>query len=306
MLPPDIGNRIKNYLYLNKEIVLPGFGIFKLEHINQFLSPNEAIIHPPQQKVRFSSFNKNDRTNSKFKNYYLNKVSLKLVKKEIQAAVNNLLNFGNGRIEGLGKLYVSEKKEISFISENLIDSEIKYLPVIDVLSFKGKAKIATEPTQSIDSISYQQEGFQSRPLSRGTGNTVKRYSRNNYFNPSYASLITASIIVAAILIFAISKCDFDGFGNNNEKVLEGNVLYSSSNAVATEDEKSEGETFQIVIGSFSNPENAQNILRLWEKKYNIQISESGSLHRVIISTQKESELNEIRELVNPDAWILTK
>jgi hypothetical protein len=304
MLPPDIGNRIKNYLYLNKEIVLPGFGIFKLEHINQFLSPNETIIHPPQQKVRFSSFNKNDRTNSKFKNYYLNKVSLKLVKKEIQVAVNNLLNFGNGHIEGLGKLYVSEKKEISFISENLIDSEIRYLPVIDVLSFKDKAKISTEPKQSIDSISRQQEGIQSRPLSRRTGSTVKRYPRNNFFNHSYASLIAASLIVTAILMFAISKCDFDGLGNNNENILEGNVLYSSSNAVATEDEKLKGETFQVVIGSFSNPKNAENILRLWEMKYNVQISESGSLYRVIISSQKKSELNEIRELVNPDAWIL--
>lgn len=148
----DISRRIRNYLQLNKEINIPGIGSFKEHHINQYLSNNETIIHPPYIKVRFEGSTPNQKFNRKFKEYYLDKEVHTYLENHFQEVVNDILNFGEARIKGLGKLRQNDKGDVIFTPSESLSMSSKYLPVIDTLQFKEKGDFTQSKTGTFSSL----------------------------------------------------------------------------------------------------------------------------------------------------------
>ncbi|MDG2449173.1 MAG: SPOR domain-containing protein [Saprospiraceae bacterium] len=312
MLTSEFGNKIKNFIFLNKEIPLPGLGVFKLHHINQFLSPNESIIHPPQQKIRFESSSTGSIRNSKFKNYYINKVTLKELEFQFQDTINNLLNFGKDEVKGLGKLSLDDEGSVHFISENLIDAQNKYLPIIDTLTFP-MAKVNEKPLSKriIPKINVKQDEkliyFRPNVNARET----KTLNAQTNYSPSKSSkfVLWATLASALFLIIflVIKKCDFNKEINATNEVLESRL------GTVTEDQKITTtltnelitNKVSIVVGSFLEKRNAQKLISDLNQSLSLTIIKNEDYYRVVVIEENDPQvLEKIRSSINPEAWVL--
>lgn len=331
----ELGRRIKNYLFLNNGIALPGIGGFRISHIDQFLSNNESIIHPPFSKLRFYTENINSGIGT-FKKYVYDKEVESMMEKHFQSAINDVLNFGEAELDGIGFLKKNENGEFYLITNDLLDYENHYLPVIDVSNiadidrhveadglYKGVGR--DKPNDS----SILSESI-VEPENQAVG---KKKQERSFLQPILA---ISGVILALFMLFLLRTCwsDFKS-GNGIEKdiimsVPTDDATYfpeikteeesvtrsfketeiSDSNKNLVDESSEDHSSCLIVLGSFTNISNAESLeMRMIKEGYNTVINKSDSFYRVAIDTKCdqdhiEQELAFIRSKYEPKAWVM--
>ncbi|MEE9371597.1 MAG: hypothetical protein V3V00_00940 [Saprospiraceae bacterium] len=317
MLPTEFDQKIKNYFFLNRELHLPGLGVFTQYHIDQYLSPSDTIIHPPFQKIRFSRSFAGDNKNQKFKKYYINKKFYKHLEVRFQDVLNDVLNFGLGSIEGLGIIKQNEKGELRFISDTLIVDENRYLPIIDTLSFNEGDRM-DEKTNVFSSLSktpspkaynhekplpfvetsHEKKAIISDKISK-TSQSHKVLSSKNI----WAIIGTAAVLLIAI--FMIKRCDFT-LKNSKIPIVESSMsigaLMIENDPLAISQDVIVKDV--IIVGSFTKRTNALHMASEIDHIYNAEIYVQNNLYRVGILVDKMdySSVLEIRTSIASDAW----
>lgn len=334
LIEADIGKRIKDYLYQNKEMNLPGMGIFRVYHIDQYLSNNDSIIHPPVVKVRFSQSQKAESTDEALTKYYYDQNVENQLESHFQHLINDVLNFGEAKIKGLGAIKRMKSGEIVFAPGDLLDVDSEYLPIIDTAAFQ----FAARPVHKDPKGRFQKPEARSRNMSASTFSPhfPKTKAENN--TTQRAGLIGFSILGLILLLGAFLLCKH--CMNENEisdqqgsevimsapekqlaqGIVEDELDYSKgmdfegqgekTNALRDDLASSGKQSCTIVVGSFRNQNNAQ---RLWNKLqsdgFNAVMLPYSNLTRVAVQFEcnrrdLKNHLNEIQSNYEVNAWFL--
>ena len=237
MLNPEISHKVRNYLFRNKELHIPGLGTLKSESVNQYLSLNETIIHPPFQKVRFWESRIGQKRNSLFKDYYLNKKLNKILKSKFKAVVNEVLNFGYAEINGIGRFSRDNNGTLTYSADKLFNADIKYLPIIDVSKFQT-VKQPTSVSLTNGLVSFKKNNRTKGKTQSGTFNSelksnksipeimpyinAPRKKKSIFKTPWLSNFFLGSVILVTSMIFF-----FECNGQTNEIIQLSNSLKDS-------------------------------------------------------------------------------
>ena len=329
MISTEAAKRIKNYLYLNNRIDLPGIGNFKVYHIDQFLSNNETIIHPPFVKIKFNESVTNEKCNDKLSKYYFDKDIESNLVEHFQDVINDLLNFGSSDIAGLGIVKRIDDSKVIFIPHDVHDVANKYLPIIDTLSFQGHSKVASNEvlkdfsTQS--KLPINNPGFSSTAINKnsttvennGSKDKVKHISSSARFN---IWKILASLTFLLVCFFIVRQCLFNktSFQNGGvDEMLMSIPAVTPSRDVQIDNEDylmtktvSSEESCIIILGTFNNIDNVRRLEdQIIKDGYKTVTSKHYSMTRVGIefscdNVDRKDLLNRIKSQYNKGAWYL--
>lgn len=231
---------IVQYLYLNKELTLPGIGTFKILSEIGLQSNDERNFILPEDAISFE-YNIKAQEDTKLIDFIWEKTRKvrTLISSDLESFIGNgkqFLNIGNPFfITGLGTLVKTQKNDYVFFPGNFIQ------PKINLPGF-----LPTE--KSDDEISFRSEV-------RGTNQKMKRILIIG------VTVILVFFIAGWLIFFKKNKATeksnstIENGNITNQKLVPDSIAIRSNDSAAIINKS--GYTFKVVIKSFTNPVEAK-------------------------------------------------
>lgn len=325
---------LERLLYQHDCVIIPSFGGFLTHYVSAQIHLIDKQIHPPRRRVAFNvKLQQND-------GFFINnlarelnlpyKIAAELVENwskelETQLQTDRKILFPN-----IGKLYYNQDEKLEFQHEPtnfLLDAYA--LPILPI------APIQAKPAENASKSNAH------RPFAARAAATKKPFSPQSaalsgvllllvglpfvfwLLNPKYTTpdVQTASHLGSVFNITTITEpatpveIEPDTTTTNTNIIADSNKtldpawMHDSTEVAKKVDTKA--NTYVIVIGAFSDPANAQRVLRRLEKEgyFPDLATTNKGLQRIGIQiTCAESELKlhlkDIRKKFNEQAWVI--
>ena len=334
----DLTKEIKDLLYYNESVIIPGFGAFITRYESARVDPSSKTLNPPKRNVEFKKNLAHDDellTKHVAKSFDISEEkATEIINKAIQELKEKLARGKTVTFEGIGSIiedprfgYIFEAgKDINLLPDSFGMEEVKLFDIEE----SEEEKIEPLPVK-------KPETLKTEPVS---GKKEKKKKSKSWL----VILVTAIIVVFLVVLYIFTNVygvvfnSIDEFVNsdrNEEEVIDSalqNYLETygvgaelsektrMSDALSPEDKRATNvlmdksdTTYYIVAGSFLDMVNARKMQTSLEKEgYKPEIISNDNKFRVVLYSFKNkdqalNELERVRVRKNKEnAWILKK
>lgn len=331
----DIPAIIKELIYTNNSVPVPGFGTFSSEVQTASLEVFEGVLSPPKKQLSFSEAVDNDDLLLLKAIQETNDVSHDKAVSELQKYVVELNRALRQKeiiyIKEVGRLYLDFENKVKFYPNNTNFNTSSYgLPELAVKQvIRGKDEQLIKKKQ-METASFAKIKQESQEVSaHKTNNTIFGFAAAFF-------LVTVGMIVL-VTLFANKSSNSSTSSRNStqgkpivvpqqEETDRSQTVDAAVNADNTNDEQTkqpevvdteaitpdvELKEGIIIIGGYGKKKNAQRMIqKIMSKGFEPFSDRSGNLNRVGVqfgyktNTELDSMLQVIQKEIHPKAWIL--
>ena len=318
----NIEQCIKDLLYRNDCVIIPGFGAILSQRISAQIIEETNTFLPPNKELSFNA--RLERNDGLLVNYYSNSnnvsynEALQTIEEFVKSLISQLNDSNKINFEGIGVFKFNEEKNITFTP----DANSNFLTYSFGLGEFNSNLIGRETLLSSEEFKVEE---QDSPL--GDSKVIK-LNRNKYYKYAASGLILlalGSAIGSRTYMKSVEEHNLITYNEANKKVNEQiqQATFVISDPLPTvklimtekEKETTQYAPFKIVAGAFQDENNAlkkvNNLINQGYSNAKIIGTNKFGLHQVIFneySTREEakSELYNIKKSQEKGAWILFK
>jgi len=266
LISVEIRNYVKDLLYLHDCVIIPGFGGFVTSYHPAEIHRFRNVVYPPSKTILFNRRLQNN--DGVFINYMAQheKISYAKAEETVRQHVvwwNRLLeNKGVVSFPDVGKLYINSANVLVFLPElrkNYLPETfglkpVAHYPQLEVVSFKGKKELPSEPMSEVE---YAQKLH------------VRRKSRMQ---------LTAAAVVTGALLFFMPQLFLQNYLPEKiriEPLLLLNI-FKSEKEIPIPGKSSQKESTEIISQDLPLKEEIQPVEKIEEPKAEMPVADSVS------------------------------
>jgi hypothetical protein len=319
----NIEQCIKDLLYRNDCVIIPGFGAILSQRISAQIIEETNTFLPPNKELSFNA--RLERNDGLLVNYFSNSnnvsynEALHTIEEFVKSLISQLNNSNKINFEGIGVFKFNEEKNITFTP----DANSNFLTYSFGLGEFNSNLIGRETPLSTEEFIDEEE--HDSPLD---DSKVIKLNKNKYYKYAASGLILlalGSAIGSRTYMKSVEEHNFITYNEANRKVNEQiqQATFVISDPLPTvklimtekDKETTEYAPFKIVAGAFQDENNAiKKVNSLINQGYsNAKIigTNKFGLHQVIFNeyatrVEAKANLSIIKKSNEKGAWILFK